>query len=89
MVTHIGDRESDCFEELATVPNNNTHVLLRSCQDRRLLGQPQSLYTYLSQQPGEGTYTIDVHADTRIGRIARVALVIVRCAKVRFNARTS
>jgi hypothetical protein len=47
MGTHIGDRESDLFEEFATVPNKNNHLLIRACQDRRLLGRSQSLFDYL------------------------------------------
>ncbi|MHC5759669.1 MAG: hypothetical protein ACYTXR_18100, partial [Nostoc sp.] len=60
IVTHIGDRESDLFEEFATVPNKNNHLLIRACLNRRLLGQSQSLFDYLSQQPCEGTYIINV-----------------------------
>lgn len=45
----------------------------------------QSLYTYLRQQPAEGTYTIEVLADPRIGRTAREALLIVRCAQVQIQ----
>ena len=87
MVTHIGARESDIFEEWATVPNQHNHVLVRVRQDRRLLGMSQSLYTYLRQQPAEGTYTIEVLADPRIGRTAREALLIVRSnRRYRFNA---
>lgn len=71
--------------ELATVPNQYNHVLVRVRQDRRLLGQSQLLYAYLSQQPCEGTYTIDVPADSRIGRTAREALLIVRCAMVQIQ----
>lgn len=85
MVTHIGDRESDLYEEFATVPNRDNHVLVRVRQDRRLQGLTQSLYTYLNQQPSEGTYTIDVPADARIGRTAREALLIVRRAVVKIQ----
>jgi hypothetical protein len=82
MTTHIGDRESDLFEEFATVPDEHNHILIRACQDRRLLGQSVLLYEYLSQQLCEGTYTINVPGDVRAGRAAREALVMVRRAKV-------
>lgn len=85
MVTHIGDRESDIFEEWATVPDQHNHVLVRVRQDRRLWGMSQSLYTYLRLQPGEGNYTIEVLADPRSGRTAREALLIVRCAPVQIQ----
>lgn len=82
LVTHIGDREADIYEEWATVPDRYNHVLVRVNQDRRLLGRTESLYTYLSAQPCEGTYTVDVIADSRHGRTAREALLVVRWASV-------
>ncbi|MEW6498810.1 MAG: IS4 family transposase [Cyanobacteriota bacterium] len=85
VVTHIADRESDLYEEFATVPNRDNHVLVRARIDRRLVGKTQSLYTYLNQQPSEGTYTVNVPADSRIGRTAREALLIVRRAVVRIQ----
>ncbi|WP_414579697.1 IS4 family transposase [Anabaena sp. CCY 9402-a] len=85
MVTHIGDRESDLFEAFATVPNKKNHLLIRACQDRRLLGQSLSLYGYLSQQPCEGTYIINVPADPRRNRMASEAMLIVRCGRVKIQ----
>ncbi|MFM7383173.1 MAG: IS4 family transposase, partial [Microcystaceae cyanobacterium] len=39
MVTHIGDRESDLYEAWATIGDGrHEHLLVRSSQDRRLLG---------------------------------------------------
>lgn len=78
LVTHIGDRESDLYEEWASIPDEYNHLLLRVCRDRRLLGTSTSLYAYLAQQPCEGTYTIEVPADARIGRRAREAWMAVR-----------
>jgi len=85
LVTHIGDREADLSEEWARVPNRNTHVLVRVHQDRRLLGQTQSLYSYLSTQPCAGTYRLQVTADPRRGRTAREALLSVRCTSVQIQ----
>ena len=84
-ITHIGDRESDIFEEFATVPNGNHHLLVRACQNRRLLGKSESLFTYLNSQPIEGTYIINLEADKRIDRKAREALLTIRCAKVKIQ----
>lgn len=80
-VTHIGDRECDLYEEWATVPDANNHVLVRVRCTRRLLGQDNSLYAYLNQQLCEGTYSVEVFADPRIGRTARSAWLSVRTAR--------
>ncbi len=85
MVTHIGDRESDIFEEFVRVPNQQHHLLIRVGQNRRLKEQSESLYTYLSQQHCEGTYAIEVQADSRVGRTAREAFMLVRCALVQIQ----
>jgi hypothetical protein len=82
LITHIGDREADLYEEWASVPDCYNHVLVRVHQDRRLLGQPHSLYQSLAAQPFIGTYSLDVMADPRHGRVAREALLSVSCAKV-------
>ena len=85
LVTHIGDREADLYEEWATVPDSYNHVLVRVCQDRCLFGQSESLYTHLSAQPCVGTYTLMVRADPRRGRVAREALLTVRHTTVQIQ----
>lgn len=82
MITHIGDRESDIFEDFVRIPDRQNHLLVRVCQNRRLKNTSSSLYTYLNQQPSEGTYTVLVQADSRIERKAREALLMIRCARV-------
>ena len=85
LVTHIGDRESDLYEEWARVPDAQTQVLVRVCRDRRLWGQDASLYAYLNQQPCAGTYSVAVLADPRLGRTAREAWLAVRLAQVQIQ----
>jgi hypothetical protein len=82
LVTHIGDREADLYEEWARVPDRYNHVLVRVHQDRRLWGQSQSLYDYLAAQPTQGTYTVQVIADPRKKQLAREALLRVSSAAV-------
>lgn len=84
-ITHIGDRESDLFEEFATVADKHNHLLIRSRQDRRLLGNSNGLYGELNKQSCSGTYTVDVPADTRIDRKARVAFIAVRHTVVKIQ----
>ncbi len=79
-VTHVGDRESDIYEELVRVPDAHTRLLVRSCRDRRLHDKATMLYETLSQQPVEGTYTVEVLADPRRNRESREAWLAVRFA---------
>lgn len=84
-VTHVGDRENDIYQEWVRVPNDQTHVLVRACRDRRLWGEQQSLYEYLSAQHCEGTYSVQVVADSRLGRTAREAWLAVRMTPVQIQ----
>jgi hypothetical protein len=43
------------------------------------------LFDYLSQQPCEGTYSLELAADPRQGRTAREAWISVRCASVQLH----
>lgn len=85
LVTHIGDRESDLYEEWATVPDAFNHLLVRVRQDRRLLGQSKSLYGYLKSQWGIGFTTIMIEYESRTQRMARDAKLLIRCAPVKIQ----
>ncbi|MGR3279983.1 IS4 family transposase [Acaryochloris marina NIES-2412] len=85
LVTHIGDRESDLYEEWATVPDAFNHLLVRVRQDRRLLGQSQSLYEYLNAQRMIGLTTMTVEYESRTQRMARDATLVIRCAPVKIQ----
>lgn len=85
LVTHIGDRESDLYEEWATVPDAFNHLLIRVRQDRRLLGQSQSLYGYLTAQRITGFTTITVEYESRQQRMDRVAKLLIRCVPVKIQ----
>jgi len=81
-VTHVGDRESDIYEELVRVPDAHTHLLVRACRDRRLHDKSTMLYETLAQQPVEGTYAVKVLADPRGHREFREAWLAVRFTPV-------
>lgn len=82
LVTHIGDRESDIYEEWATVPNAQTHLLVRARKDRRLWNQEVSLYEHLEQQPSQGTCSVEIITDPRVGRTTREAWLSIRATRV-------
>lgn len=85
MLTLIGDREADCYEEFVRVPDERTHLLIRSCQNRRL-ADGGSLYARLGEQGVVGEYEIAVEADKRAGRKRRVAQIEVRFVEVEIAA---
>ena len=85
LVTHIGDRESDLYEAWASIPDGYNHLLVRVRQNRRLWNVTQTLYEFLSQQPVQGTYSVDVLADARINRKARSAWLSIRFAPVQIQ----
>jgi hypothetical protein len=76
-VTHVQDREGDIFEQFSRVPDQNTHLLIRSRTTRKLVGGPD-LYTSLGARPVAGTFTIEIPADRRIDRAKRTGTMELR-----------
>ena len=80
-VTFIEDREGDIYEQFATVPDERTHLIIRSRDDRKLDGNAK-LYEQLASQPVAGTYSIKLIKDIRKGIESRTAQLEVRFCKV-------
>lgn len=80
MLTCISDREGDIYELFASVPDERTHVLIRSRDNRTL--EEGKLFEYLEQQPLCGEYEIAVRGDIRTGRKKRMAKIEVKYSKV-------
>ena len=81
-ITFVEDREGDIYEQFATVPDERTHLIVRS-RDNRNLSDGNKLYDVVSQQPVAGNYTIELVTDLRKGIEKRTAIVEVRFCKVR------
>jgi hypothetical protein len=81
-ITFVEDREGDIYEQFATVPNDRTHLIIRSRENRKLSGG-EKLHGVLSEQPVAGNYSVEVVTDLRKGVERRTALVEVRFCKVR------
>ena len=63
-----------------------TTLLVRACQDRRLVESPQKkLYDTLAVQPVAGTYLVDIPADPRQQRTARRAQMALRYTPVKLR----
>ena len=80
-VTIIADREADIYEEFVALPDERTHLLIRSLQNRCLLDQDEKLFEHLGNQPVRGTYTLDIPTG-HSKRQARRATIEVRWTSV-------
>jgi hypothetical protein len=79
MVTVIGDRESDIYEEFDRIPDARTHLLTRACRDRALVGGGR-LFDIAEAWPVRHQFDLEVRAQP--GRPARNAKVAVRFGEV-------
>ena len=77
----VQDREGDIYEQFACIPDEQTHLLIRSKTNRRL-EQGDLLYDKLSQCDVAGTYSIEIPADQRKKRSKRTAKLEVRFCPV-------
>jgi hypothetical protein len=74
-VTVVADRECDIYDFLATVPNEQTDVLIRACQDRCVDDDIGRLFASLESQPVSETYQLEVaQTPTRQARTATMEL---------------
>src|SRR6266545_4837987 len=79
MVTVIGDRESDIYEEFDRIPDARTHLLTRACRDRALVGGGR-LFGITESWPVRHRFKLEVRAQP--GRPARTARVALRFGEV-------
>lgn len=80
-VTFIEDREGDIYEQFAIVPDERTHLLIRS-RTTRSLSNGKKLYQQVDNRPIAGSYTIELPTDKRkdqYKRQARIALRFMEC----------
>jgi hypothetical protein len=79
-VTFIEDREGDIYEQFALIPDEKTHLLVRSRTTRKLQGD-KDLYEEVASAPVAGRYTIKIPTDKRKKQYKRTAEVEVRFAE--------
>ena len=78
-VTFISDRESDIYELFDRIPNQNTHLIIRSCRDRIIKNSKyKKLYEHLDQTEEAGRIRIEIPRDIRTGRKKREALLSIK-----------
>jgi hypothetical protein len=79
MITVVGDRESDIYEEFDRIPDARTHLLTRACRDRALVGGG-TLFGIAETWPVQHRFELKLRAQP--GRAARTAKVAVRFGDV-------
>ena len=77
----IQDREGDIYEQFCIVPDQKTHLLIRA-KSNRVLDNKQKLFEYISNQPLQGTYSIQLEGDKRRSIKKRTAIIEVRFSEV-------
>lgn len=76
-VTFIEDREGDIYEQFAMVPDEKSHLLVRSRTTRNLVNG-NSLYKEVDSESIAGVYTIDLPTDSRKNQYKRQAEIALR-----------
>lgn len=80
-ITIIGDRESDIYDLLAIVPNQQVHLLIRSNANRQIV-QGGTLVDYLNSLPVMHHYNLMVRGDVRKSIEKRTAIMELKWGKV-------
>ncbi|HTA28203.1 MAG TPA: IS4 family transposase [Bacteroidia bacterium] len=76
-ITIIEDREGDIYEQFIRIPDERTHLIIRSRENRKL-NTGEKLFDVLKQTPLAGIFELKITKDLRKDRAARVAKMEVR-----------
>lgn len=79
----IGDRESDFYDLFIHPRDKNSHLLVRSCQNRLIEGDKEKLFTALDQLELKGKYSIEV--GRKKGQDTRIAELTVKYDKFKIK----
>jgi hypothetical protein len=77
-ITIIQDREGDIFDQFCLIPDQRTHLIVRSRNDRNL-ADGGKLYARLKSAAVLGSYTVNIPGDIRRRRKKGTAKVTVKC----------
>ncbi len=82
--TIIEDREGDIYEQFCLIPDEKTHLLIRSKENRKLANGTY-LYESIAKEKVAGSYLFSITPDLRKKRKGRVAKIEVRFKKTIIN----
>lgn len=80
-LTFVEDREGDIYEQFAWIPDERTHLIIRSRENRRIAGEGK-LYDVLKDAPVLGYYELCLETDRRKNRRKGTVKLAVRAARV-------
>ena len=82
-LTIVGDRESDIYDEFVTVPDQRTHLLIRSKINRKLWGEDQNLFEKLGSSEQRAIYELDIRNNRK--RVKRKAKMSLKYEKIKIK----
>lgn len=87
-VTFVQDREGDIFEYFCLVPDDRTHLIVRSLFDRATL-EGGHLTEVLAKLPCAGKHFIEIETDKRVNRKKKTVELEIRFSKTIIKKPTS
>jgi hypothetical protein len=84
ILTIIGDRESDIYEDFERIPDERTHLLIRCSSDRILANKKEKLYEKLEAQEVSGQITVKIKGNKN--RKKRTSTLEIKFCKVEIKA---
>jgi hypothetical protein len=84
MLTIIGDRESDIYEDFERIPDERTNLLIRSSSNRCLANKDEKLYEKLKSQKVAGKIQVKIRGSK--SRKKRIATLEVKFCKVEIKS---
>jgi Transposase DNA-binding/Transposase DDE domain len=80
-ITFIEDREGDIYDQFALIPDQRTHLIIRS-RDNRTINDGNKLYDVLEIAPLAGCFELIIEGDNRKQAKKRTATIEVRYTTV-------
>ena len=77
LITVVEDREGDIYDQFVSIPDERTHLLVRSCQNRRTSSNVR-LHEFIHSKNCTSKYELQIAGDIRNNRKGRVAEIEVR-----------